>query len=110
MSDVTMSSKSTQPLHSINKCGAEETAACCCVDVGTIMDNTDCTASYSRVFETEAQAKETLQALTERARGVESEPCEITSRIEKVAGGVELNIDFTFSCQAETMIFQLALR
>ncbi|KFD17987.1 hypothetical protein GRAQ_00314 [Rahnella aquatilis CIP 78.65 = ATCC 33071] len=110
MSDVTMSSKSTQPLHSINKCGAEETAACCCVDVGTIMDNTDCTASYSRVFETEAQAKETLQALTERARGVESEPCEINSRIAKVDGGVELNIDFTFSCQAETMIFQLALR
>lgn len=110
MSDVTMPSKSTQPLHSINKCGAEETAACCCVDVGTIMDNTDCTATYSHVFETEAQAKEMLQALTERARGVESEPCEITSRIEKVEGGVELNIDFTFSCQAETMIFQLALR
>ncbi|WP_447866456.1 YfcZ/YiiS family protein [Rahnella bonaserana] len=110
MSDVTMSSKSTQPLHSINKCGAEETAACCCVDVGTIMDNTDCTASYSRVFENEAQAKETLEALTARARGVESEPCEIKSRMEKVEGGVELNIDFTFSCQAETMIFQLALR
>ena len=110
MSDVTMSSKSTQPLHSINKCGAEETAACCCVDVGTIMDNTDCTASYSRVFENEAQAKETLEALTARARGVESEPCEINSRMEKVEGGVELNIDFTFSCQAETMIFQLALR
>ncbi|NGX86943.1 DUF406 family protein [Rahnella sp. Lac-M11] len=110
MSDVTMSSKSTQPLHSINKCGAEETAACCCVDVGTIMDNTDCTASYLHVFETEAQAKEMLQTLTERARGVESEPCEINSKIEKVDDGVELKVDFTFSCQAETMIFQLGLR
>ncbi|MBU9822531.1 YfcZ/YiiS family protein [Rahnella sp. BCC 1045] len=110
MSDVTMSSKSTQPLHSINKCGAEETAACCCVDVGTIMDNTDCTASYLHVFETEAQAKEMLQTLTERARGVESEPCVINSKIEQVDGGVELKVDFTFSCQAETMIFQLGLR
>ncbi len=110
MSDVTLSSKSTQPLHSINKCGAEETAACCCVDVGTIMDNTDCVASYSHVFANEAQAKEMLNSLTEKARSVESEPCVIESRMEKVDGGIELNIDFTFSCQAETMIFQLALR
>jgi uncharacterized protein (TIGR00743 family) len=110
MSEATLSSKSTQPLHSINKCGAEETAACCCVDVGTIMDNTDCTASYSHVFATEAQANEMLNSLTAKARAVESEPCVIDSRIEKVEGGVELNIDFTFSCQAETMIFQLGLR
>jgi uncharacterized protein (TIGR00743 family) len=110
MSEATLSSKSTQPLHSINKCGAEETAACCCVDVGTIMDNTDCTASYSHVFANEAQANEMLNSLTAKARAVESEPCVIDSRIEKVEGGVELNIDFTFSCQAETMIFQLGLR
>ena len=110
MSEATLSSKSTQPLHSINQCGAEETAACCCVDVGTIMDNTDCTASYSHVFATEAQANEMLNGLTDKARAVESEPCVIESRIEKVEGGVELNIDFTFSSQAETMIFQLGLR
>ncbi|MGP9434779.1 YfcZ/YiiS family protein [Ewingella sp. AOP8-B2-18] len=110
MSEATLSSKSTQPLHSINKCGAEETAACCCVDVGTIMDNTDCTASYSHVFANETQANEMLNSLTAKARAVESEPCVIDSRIEKVEGGVELNIDFTFSCQAETMIFQLGLR
>src|SRR5471030_2807058 len=110
MSDVTLSSKSTKPLHSINKCGAEETAACCCVDVGTIMDNTDCTASYCHVFDDEAQAKVMLDSLTKKARSVESDPCVIESRIENVAGGVELNVDFTFSCQAETMIFQLGLR
>ncbi|MCA6953259.1 YfcZ/YiiS family protein [Pectobacterium polaris] len=94
----------------INKCSAEETAACCCVDVGTIMDNTDCTASYSNVFGDRAEAEATLAALTEKARAVESEPCEITSTLEDVDGGVKLDIDFTFSCQAETMIFQLGLR
>ncbi|MBN3216104.1 YfcZ/YiiS family protein [Pectobacterium polaris] len=94
----------------INKCSAEETAACCCVDVGTIMDNTDCTASYSNVFGDRAEAETTLAALTEKARAVESEPCEITSTLEDVDGGVKLDIDFTFSCQAETMIFQLGLR
>ncbi|GLY61083.1 MULTISPECIES: YfcZ/YiiS family protein [Pectobacterium] len=94
----------------INKCSAEETAACCCVDVGTIMDNTDCTASYSNVFGDRAEAEAALAALTEKARAVESEPCEITSTLEEVDGGVKLDIDFTFSCQAETMIFQLGLR
>ncbi|MDN6111116.1 MAG: DUF406 family protein, partial [Enterobacterales bacterium] len=47
----------------IKKCSAQETAACCCVDVGTIMDNTDCTASYSNVFATEADAKAMLEQL-----------------------------------------------
>lgn len=96
--------------NAINKCSAEETAACCCVDVGTVMDNTDCTASYSKVFADRAAAQATLTALTEKARAVESEPCQIDSRFTDVNGGVQLDIDFTFSCQAETLIFQLGLR
>ncbi|STW05568.1 Protein of uncharacterised function (DUF406) [Klebsiella grimontii] len=59
----------------MSKCSADETPVCCCMDVGTIMDNTDCTASYSRVFANRAEAEETLAALSERARNVESEPC-----------------------------------
>lgn len=96
--------------NAINKCSAEETAACCCVDVGTVMDNTDCTASYRKVFADRAAAQATLTALTEKARAVESEPCQIDGRFADVDGGVQLDIDFTFSCQAETLIFQLGLR
>ncbi|MCD1126306.1 YfcZ/YiiS family protein [Jinshanibacter sp. LJY008] len=92
------------------KCNAQETAACCCVDVGTVMDNTDCTASYQNVFANRGEAEQMLKMLTEKARATESEPCLIESRLTDVAGGVELNVDFTFSCQAETMIFQLGLR
>jgi len=80
------------------------------MDVGTIMDNSDCTASYSRVFTDRAQAEETLAALTEKARNVESEPCEITPTFTEVDGGVKLDIDFVFTCEAETLIFQLGLR
>ncbi|WP_127956941.1 YfcZ/YiiS family protein [Serratia microhaemolytica] len=94
----------------INKCNAQETAACCCVDVGTIMDNTDCTASYRQVFANRQQAEQALAALTEKARSVESEPCQINSSIMPLAEGTELQADFTFACQAETLIFQLALR
>lgn len=52
----------------MSKCSADETPVCCCMDVGTIMDNSDCTASYSRVFASRAEAEQTLAALTEKAR------------------------------------------
>lgn len=94
----------------MSKCSADETPVCCCMDVGTIMDNSDCTASYSRVFTDRAQAEETLAALTVKARNVESEPCEITPTFTEVDDGVKLDIDFVFACEAETLIFQLGLR
>jgi len=94
----------------MSKCSADETPVCCCMDVGTIMDNTNCTASYSRVFPNRAEAEETLAALSKRAREVESDPCEIKSTFTEVEGGVQLDIDFVFACEAETLIFQLGLR
>ena len=94
----------------MSKCSADETPVCCCMDVGTIMDNSDCTASYSRVFTNRAEAEETLAALSKRAREVESDPCEIKSTFTEVEGGVQLDIDFVFACEAETLIFQLGLR
>ncbi|ENT2950166.1 YfcZ/YiiS family protein [Klebsiella aerogenes] len=94
----------------MSKCSADETPVCCCMDVGTIVDNTDCTASYSRVFANRAEAEATLAALSEKARNVESEPCKINSTFTDVNGGVQLNIDFVFSCEAESLIFQLGLR
>lgn len=94
----------------MSKCSADETPVCCCMDVGTIVDNTDCTASYSRVFANRDEAEATLAALSEKARNVESEPCKINSTFTDVDGGVQLNIDFVFSCEAESLIFQLGLR
>ena len=85
----------------MSKCSADETPVCCCMDVGTIMDNTDCTASYSRVFPNRAEAEETLAALSKRAREVESDPCEIKSTFTEVEGGVQLDIDFVFACEAD---------
>jgi uncharacterized protein (TIGR00743 family) len=40
----------------------------------------------------------------------ESDPCQITSTFTEVDGGVRLDIDFVFACEAETLIFQLGLR
>ncbi|GKN43966.1 hypothetical protein NUBL22003_10720 [Klebsiella pneumoniae] len=94
----------------MSKCSADETPVCCCMDVGTIVDNTDCVASYSHVFANRAEAEQTLAALSEKARNVESEPCQINPTFTDVDGGVQLDIDFVFSCEAESLIFQLGLR
>ncbi|SYQ07463.1 Protein of uncharacterised function (DUF406) [Klebsiella pneumoniae] len=51
----------------MSKCSADETPVCCCMDVGTIVDNTDCIASYSHVFANRAEAEQTLAALSEKA-------------------------------------------
>ena len=94
----------------ISKCSSNETAACCCVDVGTIIDNTDCTAKYDNTFATQVEAESMLVFLTERARATESEPCQITSIITPVTDGAKLEASFSFACEAEMLIFQLALR
>lgn len=96
--------------NSLNKCSANETAACCCVDVGTIIDNEDCTAEIEQTFTTEAEATAKLAALTKRARDIESDPCVINSNVEKTAEGVKLIATFAFACEAENLIFQLGLR
>lgn len=94
----------------INRCSAEETAACCCVDVGTIIDNKNCTASYQHVFADKAQAQAMLDKLSAKAQSIASEPCKIDQQFADVDGGVQLTADFTFSCEAENLIFQLGLR
>lgn len=94
----------------MSKCTADETPVCCCIDVGTIMDNTDCTASYSRVFSNKTEAEAMLATLTEKARAAESEPCHITATFTNENNGVRMDVDFVFACQAETFIFQLGLR
>lgn len=89
---------------------AEEVQACCCVEIGSIIDGSDCQAEITRTFDTQAKAEEALNYFTAKARAAESEPCIIVSTIEKNEQGFQLNAKFTFACQAEAMIFQLATR
>lgn len=92
------------------KCKAEESKVCCCVDVGTIIDNEDCSVHFEQVYASEAEAKEALAYLTEKAKAVESDPVKIESRVTSVSDGYLLSVSFEFCCQAESMIFQLSTR
>lgn len=94
----------------MSECKANETPACCCVDVGTIIDNSDRTVEFSQTYASQAEAEEALAYLSSKAHAAASEPCQIESAIQPVAGGFQLEAKFEFSCQAETMIFQLSTR
>lgn len=85
-------------------------AACCCVDVGSVIDNSELSVNFSQVYASQAEAEEALRYLTEKAEAAASEPCKITHRFTSLAEGVELSAEFEFAYQVELMIFQLSTR
>ncbi|WP_373766973.1 YfcZ/YiiS family protein [Glaesserella sp.] len=89
-------------------------AECCkgvCKPQSTSMfDNAECSIEFEQHYADEAEAQDTLDFLTQKARKIETEPCDIESKIEPIDNGVRLYAKFTFSCQAETVLFQLSLR
>ncbi len=87
-----------------------ECVGCNTFDVGSILDNSEREAKISQLYATEEEAQQALQRFTQKARDVESDPCQINSEINAVDGGYQLDASFTFSCQAEVIIFQLGIR
>ena len=48
------------------KCKAEESLTCSCVDVGTIIDGSDCSVEVHQFYSTEADANAALERLTKK--------------------------------------------
>lgn len=92
------------------KGGAQEVINCSCVEIGSIIDGSECRVEVLREFPDRGQAEQALAYLSEKARAVESEPCVIESSINPAEQGVVLQAAFEFACQAEAMIFQLSTR
>ena len=67
------------------------------------------TAQVERVYGSEAEAQEALARLSAKAKEVD-EGYQVESQIDAVEGGFKLDANFTFSCQAEVVIFQLGTR
>jgi len=92
------------------KSSAEEYVACNCVEIGTLIDNSDCTTQVRKEFQSEAEAMDALQTIVNKANEVASEECQISSDVQKKQGKWLLEASVTFSCQAEALILELALR
>lgn len=94
----------------MSECKLSETPACCCVDVGTVIDNSDRAVDFSQIYSSEADAKEALDYLISKARAAESDPCQIESDVKAVENGWFATARFEFAYQVEAMIFQLSTR
>lgn len=88
----------------------EDCAACCCVDVGAVIDNSDTSTTLTAVCHTEEEAKTVLAQWQEHAENAASEPVTINQKLEPVEQGFEVTATIEFSCQAELLIFQLGQR
>lgn len=75
-----------------------------------MFDNADTTFSFEQQYTTVAEAETVAQQLIEKARSVESDPCDIHQNIQPNENGAMLSMSFSFSCQAELIIFQMKLR
>ncbi|WP_087505929.1 YfcZ/YiiS family protein [Neiella marina] len=88
----------------------EDTPACCCVDVGSILDNSDTTATLTAECADENAANDVLAGWQSAADDIASEPVVVKHQVETTEQGVQLTASLTFSCQAELLIFQLGQR
>ena len=87
-----------------------ECVGCNTFDVGSILDNSERDVHIERQYASQQEAEQALAKFTQKARDVENEPCQIHSEITPTDNGYQLKATFTFSCQAEVVIFQLATR
>ena len=85
-----------------------ECVGCNTFDVGSILDNSERDVHIERQYASQQEAEQALAKFTQKARDVENEPCQIHSEITPTENGYQLKATFTFSCQAEVVIFQLA--
>ena len=86
----------------VDKCSTKG----CAIDIGTVIDNDNCTSKFSRFFATREEAESFMTKLKELAAAASSadEGASVADKIK------ELDAAFTFSCQAEMIIFELSLR
>ncbi|SRP26185.1 DUF406 domain-containing protein [Shigella flexneri] len=89
----------------VDKCSTKG----CAIDIGTVIDNDNCTSKFSRFFATREEAESFMTKLKELAAAASSAD-EVAYKIKDLEGQVELDAAFTFSCQAEMIIFELSLR
>lgn len=92
----------------VDRCSAKG----CSVDIGSVIDNDNCTHIISRLFKDTEAAEAYMSALRELASAASStkEKPEISYSIKKAEDSLLLEATFTFSCQAELIIFELSLR
>lgn len=89
---------------------AAEAHNMCKLKGDSMLDNAERQIAFEAVYDSEEQAQQAVEFFTQKAKSVETEPCEITSEISHIDEGYLMQMWITFSCQAEVILFQMAVR
>ncbi|QNS15324.1 YfcZ/YiiS family protein [Mannheimia bovis] len=76
----------------------------------SMLDNADRQIAFEAVYDSEEIAKQAVEFFTQKAKSVETAPCEMQSEITQIADGFLMKMWITFSCQAEVILFQMKVR
>ena len=92
----------------VDKCSTKG----CAIDIGTVIITTTVPVSFRCFFATREEADVLYDQTKELAAAASSadEGASVAYKIKDLEGQVELDAAFTFSCQAEMIIFELSLR
>lgn len=89
---------------------ADEARNMCKLKGDSMLDNADRQIAFEAVYDSEAQAKQAVEYFIQKAKSVETEACQIKSEIRPLAEGFLMQMWIEFSCQAEVVLFQMAVR
>ena len=89
---------------------AAEAHNMCRVKGDSMLDNSDHQIAFEALYDSEKQAQQAVEFFTEKAKSVETEACVIQHNISQVEDGFLMQMQIEFSCQAEVVLFQMAVR
>lgn len=87
-----------------------DTPACCCMDIGTVIDGNDCSINVELLLAADSNLEQVLAELQQRANSLASEPVALSHQLQAQGDQQLLRATLTFPCQAEALIFQLKNR
>ncbi|WP_439238722.1 YfcZ/YiiS family protein [Lonepinella sp. BR2919] len=97
-----MSSNLIQRIEQTSRCGSKSKA-------NSFLDGSESAAQISQNFPTQQDAEQALQYFIQKAKQVESEPCEIHSDIQPIENNVVLHLKIVFCCEVEAILFQMKI-
>ncbi|WGE65201.1 YfcZ/YiiS family protein [Actinobacillus equuli] len=97
-------------MHKTMQQKAAEAHNMCKLKGDSMLDNSDRQIAFEAVYDSEEQAQQAVEFFTEKAKSVETEACVIQHNISQVEDGLLMQMQIEFSCQAEVVLFQMAVR
>ena len=76
----------------------------------SMLDNQDRQLAFEIVYSSEEEALQAVEFFTQKAKSVETEACQIKSEIQPLEDSFLMQMWIEFSCQAEVVLFQMAVR